>query len=72
VKIPVIGIGAGGATDGQVLVLHDMLGLSLNGRTPKFVKDFMAGQNTIQAALGAYVQAVKAQTFPAAEHGFSL
>ena len=72
VKIPVIGIGAGSATDGQVLVLHDMLGLSLSGRTPKFVKDFMAGQSSIPAALGAYVQAVKAQSFPAAEHGFSL
>ena len=71
VRIPVIGIGAGGATDGQVLVLHDMLGLSLSGRTPKFVKDFMAGQNGIPAALAAYVSAVKERSFPAAEHGFS-
>ncbi|MNP22227.1 3-methyl-2-oxobutanoate hydroxymethyltransferase [compost metagenome] len=71
VKIPVIGIGAGSATDGQVLVLHDMLGLSLTGRAPKFVKNFMAGQSSIQAALAAYVNAVKDVTFPAAEHGFS-
>jgi 3-methyl-2-oxobutanoate hydroxymethyltransferase len=71
VKIPVIGIGAGSATDGQVLVLHDMLGLSLTGRAPKFVKNFMEGQGSIQAALAAYVNAVKDVTFPAAEHGFS-
>src|SRR3990167_2136273 len=71
VKIPVIGIGAGGATDGQVLVLHDMLGLSLSGRTPKFVKNFMAGQSSIQNALSAYVKAVKDGSFPATEHGFS-
>ncbi|MNU07304.1 3-methyl-2-oxobutanoate hydroxymethyltransferase [compost metagenome] len=70
-KIPVIGIGAGSATDGQVLVLHDMLGLSLTGRAPKFVKNFMEGQGSIQAALTAYVSAVKDVTFPAAEHGFS-
>lgn len=71
VKIPVIGIGAGNATDGQVLVLHDMLGLSLTGRAPKFVKNFMAGQSSIQNAISAYVKAVKDQSFPAAEHGFS-
>jgi len=71
VKVPVIGIGAGRATDGQVLVLHDMLGLSISGRVPKFVKNFMAGQPSIQAALGAYVSEVKAVTFPGTEHGFS-
>jgi 3-methyl-2-oxobutanoate hydroxymethyltransferase len=71
VKIPVIGIGAGSATDGQVLVMHDMLGLSLSGRMPKFVKNFMADQNSIQNAISAYVNAVKDQSFPAAEHGFS-
>ncbi|GAB3370848.1 3-methyl-2-oxobutanoate hydroxymethyltransferase [Azotobacter armeniacus] len=69
--VPVIGIGAGAATDGQVLVMHDMLGLSLSGRTPKFVKNFMAGQDSIQAAFAAYVSAVKQSEFPAAEHGFS-
>ncbi|MGE8409218.1 MAG: 3-methyl-2-oxobutanoate hydroxymethyltransferase [Pseudomonas sp.] len=71
VSIPVIGIGAGSATDGQVLVMHDILGLALSGRTPKFVKNFMAGQPDIQSAFQAYVQAVKAVTFPGIEHGFS-
>ncbi|MBH3312609.1 3-methyl-2-oxobutanoate hydroxymethyltransferase [Pseudomonas mosselii] len=71
VSIPVIGIGAGSATDGQVLVLHDMLGLSLSGRVPKFVKNFMAGQPDIQSALAAYVRAVKEVSFPGSEHGFS-
>ena len=71
VSIPVIGIGAGSATDGQVLVLHDMLGLSLSGRVPKFVKNFMEGQPDIHSALAAYVQAVKAVSFPGSEHGFS-
>jgi len=69
VRIPVIGIGAGVDTDGQVLVLHDMLGL--NSRPPKFVKNFMAGQTSIQDALAAYTQAVKNGQFPAPEHGFS-
>jgi len=71
VKIPVIGIGAGSATDGQVLVMHDMLGLSLTGRAPKFVKNFMEGQPSVQAAFAAYVRAVKDVSFPAEEHGFS-
>jgi len=71
VKIPVIGIGAGSATDGQVLVLHDMLGLSITGRVPKFVKNFMQGQDSIQSALKAYVNEVKGVTFPGVEHGFS-
>lgn len=71
VTIPVIGIGAGSATDGQVLVMHDMLGLSLSGRVPKFVKNFMLGQPDIAGAFGAYVQAVKGVTFPGTEHGFS-
>ncbi|QLF94399.1 3-methyl-2-oxobutanoate hydroxymethyltransferase [Pseudomonas sp. ABC1] len=71
VEIPVIGIGAGSGTDGQVLVLHDLLGLSLSGRTPKFVKNFMQGQPDIQSAISAYVKAVKTTEFPAEEHGFS-
>jgi len=71
VHIPVIGIGAGAATDGQVLVVHDLLGLSLHGRMPKFVKNFMHGQDSIQGAFSAYVQAVKSGAFPSAEHAFS-
>lgn len=72
VQIPVIGIGAGPATDGQVLVMHDMLGVSLTGRSPKFVKNFMAGRNDIQAAMAAYATAVKDGSFPDQEHSFSL
>jgi 3-methyl-2-oxobutanoate hydroxymethyltransferase len=71
VSVPVIGIGAGGDTDGQVLVLHDMLGLSRTGKVPKFVRNFMAGQESIQAALRSYVSAVKAGAFPAAEHCYA-
>ncbi|WP_371230898.1 3-methyl-2-oxobutanoate hydroxymethyltransferase [Pseudomonas sp. QE6] len=71
VKIPVIGIGAGAGTDGQVLVMHDMLGLSLTGRAPKFVKNFMEGQPDIASAMVAYVKAVKDGSFPGPEHGFA-
>lgn len=67
-SIPVIGIGAGPDTDAQVLVLHDMLGL--NARSPKFVKNFMAGADSIQAAFKAFSTAVKDGTFPAEEHQF--
>ncbi|MEY4022766.1 MAG: hypothetical protein RI960_1778 [Pseudomonadota bacterium] len=69
VKIPTIGIGAGSNCSGQVLVLHDMLGV-FQGHRPKFVKDFMQGQTSIQAAIVAYVQAVKSGQFPSSEHCF--
>ncbi|MDO9439303.1 MAG: 3-methyl-2-oxobutanoate hydroxymethyltransferase [Beijerinckiaceae bacterium] len=62
-----IGIGAGPDCDGQVLVLHDMLGV-YPGRKPRFTKDFMPGAGTIDGAVSAYVQAVKAGTFPAPEN----
>lgn len=68
VSIPVIGIGAGSGTDGQVLVVHDMLGLSISGRLPRFVKNFMAGQPSIAAAVAAYVAAVRDGSFPGPEH----
>lgn len=71
VSCPTIGIGAGVDCDGQVLVMHDMLGV-FPGRTAKFVKNFMQGQTSIQAAVKAYVDEVKAQTFPAAEHTFGM
>jgi len=71
VQIPVIGIGAGAATDGQVLVIHDLLGLTLRSRPPKFVKNFMQGRDSIEAAIAAYVQAVKSGEFPGQEHEFS-
>ncbi|QGZ53874.1 3-methyl-2-oxobutanoate hydroxymethyltransferase [Paraburkholderia acidiphila] len=68
-RIPTIGIGAGVDCSGQVLVLHDMLGI-FPGKRPRFVKDFMAGQPDIESAVRAYVQAVKEGTFPGAEHVF--
>jgi 3-methyl-2-oxobutanoate hydroxymethyltransferase len=67
--IPTIGIGAGMDCSGQVLVLHDMLGI-FPGKRPRFVKDFMQGQPSIFAAVEAYVQAVKEKSFPGPEHTF--
>ena len=58
-----IGIGAGPDTAGQVLVMHDMLGINL-GKNPKFVRNFMDGAGSVQAALQAYVRAVKDGCFP--------
>ncbi len=58
-----IGIGAGSGTAGQVLVLHDMLGVNL-GKNPKFAHDFMAQAGSVRGAIEAYVQAVKAGRFP--------
>ena len=66
--IPVIGIGAGPDTTGQVMVLHDLLGIS--PITPKFVKNFLRDSSSIPDALKAYVSAVKDQSFPASEHSF--
>ncbi len=66
---PTIGIGAGVDCDGQVLVMHDMLGI-YHGKTAKFVKNFMQGQSSIQAAIASYVAEVKAKTFPAEIHSF--
>ena len=69
IPAPTIGIGAGPDCSGQVLVLHDMLGI-YGGKTPKFVKNFMPGAASIQQAVAQYVSAVKAKNFPAAEHSF--
>ena len=69
VNSPTIGIGAGVDCDGQVLVMHDMLGI-FPGKTARFVKNFMDGQTSIQGAVKAYVDAVKGKTFPAVEHTF--
>jgi 3-methyl-2-oxobutanoate hydroxymethyltransferase len=70
VGIPVIGIGAGQDVDGQIMVLHDLLGIS--PITPRFVKNFLAeSQSGIQGALAGYVAAVKAQRFPAPEHWYN-
>ena len=67
--VPTIGIGAGVDCDGQVLVLHDMLNV-FPGKKPKFVRNFMDNQPSIQAAVQAYVSAVKEKTFPTADHTF--
>ena len=67
--VPTIGIGAGPDCSAQVLVLHDMLGIT-SGKRARFVKNFMEGADSIQAAVNAYVQAVKSGQFPAPEHCF--
>ena len=68
-SIPTIGIGAGVDCSGQVLVLHDMLDV-FPGKKAKFVKNFMQGAGSIQAAVERYVKEVKSQTFPDREHSF--
>jgi 3-methyl-2-oxobutanoate hydroxymethyltransferase len=67
--VPVIGIGAGPDTDGQILVLYDVLDITA-GRKPKFSKNFMEGHANPLEAVKAYTQAVKSRTYPAAEHCF--
>lgn len=69
-SIPTIGIGAGADCSGQVLVLQDMLGIS-PGKPPKFVKNFLDGHASIEAAVKAYVREVKSGKFPGPEHGFA-
>jgi 3-methyl-2-oxobutanoate hydroxymethyltransferase len=69
VSIPTIGIGAGPACDGQVLVLYDMLGIT-PGRRPRFVKDFLKQAGSVPAAIAAYVGAVRDGSFPGPEHCF--
>jgi 3-methyl-2-oxobutanoate hydroxymethyltransferase len=71
VTIPTIGIGAGAQCDGQVLVWHDMLGLT-SGHVPKFVKQYAdLGRDTLKA-LEAYVADVRAGRFPEAQHTYSM
>ena len=67
--IPTIGIGAGVDADGQVLVLQDMLGLYPRP-SPKFSRNFMQGAESIEAAVKAYVEAVRGKTFPGPEHSY--
>ena len=68
--IPVIGIGASPRCDGQILVLHDILGIT-PGKVPRFARNFLQGRDSIQAAVGAYVESVKDGRFPAQEHLFT-
>jgi 3-methyl-2-oxobutanoate hydroxymethyltransferase len=67
--VPTIGIGAGPDVSGQVLVHYDMLDI-YPGRKARFVRNFMQGAPSIEAAIAAYVKAVKDKTFPAPEHCF--
>ncbi|ANH70828.1 3-methyl-2-oxobutanoate hydroxymethyltransferase [Mitsuaria sp. 7] len=67
--VPVIGIGAGAECSGQVLVMHDMLGVG-GGRKPRFVRDFLQGAGSIGDAFSRYVNDVKSGAFPAAEHTY--
>ena len=68
-RIPVIGIGAGADCDGQVLVLHDLLGL--NPKAPFFSQDFVSGSDSILLAVGNYVQQVRQGVFPGEQHSYS-
>ncbi len=68
-EIPTIGIGAGANCDGQVLVLQDMLGLN-DGRTPRFVRNFLPGANSIEEAISRYVAAVRDGSFPSADESY--
>jgi 3-methyl-2-oxobutanoate hydroxymethyltransferase len=71
VSVPTIGIGAGPQCDGQVLVLHDFLGLDSGHRRPKFVKDFLAEGGSVAGAVRAYADAVRDGSFPDAEHAYA-
>ncbi|NNF15546.1 MAG: 3-methyl-2-oxobutanoate hydroxymethyltransferase [Gammaproteobacteria bacterium] len=70
VAVPTIGIGAGPHVDGQILVLYDVLDIT-PGRKPRFAHNFLHGRDSVGAAIGAYVDAVKSGAYPAAEHCFT-
>ncbi len=70
VKVPVIGIGAGADTDGQILVLYDILNM-IPGRKPRFVKNFMEDASCPQEAIANYSKEVKASIYPQPEHIYS-
>lgn len=69
VTVPTVGIGAGPHCDGQVLVMHDLLGVT-PGKRPKFSKDFLAGRGSVAEAIRAYADDVRSGAFPASEHSF--
>ena len=68
-RVPVVGIGASPGTDGQILVIYDVLDIT-SGKKPRFVRNFMVGAGDNLAALTRYVQAVKKGEYPAPEHCF--
>lgn len=70
IAIATIGIGAGADCDGQILVLHDLLGVGVGHRRPRFVKDFLAESGSVAAAIRAYADAVHEGRFPGPEHGY--
>jgi 3-methyl-2-oxobutanoate hydroxymethyltransferase len=70
-SIPVIGIGAGPGTDGQVLVFHDLLGI-YDGHTPRFVKRFAEVRTQMEAGVAQYAEEVRHRTFPGPEHTYSV
>jgi 3-methyl-2-oxobutanoate hydroxymethyltransferase len=70
-EIPVIGIGAGPATDGQVLVFHDLLGIR-DGLGPRFVKRYANLQQEMNDGVAAYAQDVRTRRYPGPEHGYSI
>ena len=67
--IPVIGIGAGNVTDGQILVMHDAFGIT-GGHIPKFAKNFLAETGDIRAAVRQYMAEVESGVYPGEEHSF--
>ena len=69
-SIPVIGIGAGNKTDGQVLVMHDMFGISAN-YMPKFSKDYLKVTGDIRTAVSLFIEEVQSGVFPSEEHSFN-
>ncbi len=69
VKVPTIGIGAGVQCDGQILVLHDLLGLGMDS-SPKFVKQYANLGDEVQRAVGNYIQEVRDESFPDEEHSY--
>jgi 3-methyl-2-oxobutanoate hydroxymethyltransferase len=70
-EIPVIGIGAGGATDGQVLVFHDLLGI-YDGHAARFVKRYANVRNEMIKGVTAYADEVRARRYPEPEHGYTM
>jgi 3-methyl-2-oxobutanoate hydroxymethyltransferase len=70
--IPTIGIGSGPGTDGQVLVLHDMLGIPGDGHEPRFVKRYAEIGELMGAAVGAYAAEVRSHVYPAEEHTYTI
>jgi len=70
-QVPTIGIGAGGKTDGQVLVFHDLIGV-FDRFKPRFVKRYLEGGQLIREAVAAYVADVRGGVFPAAEHSYQM